>query len=190
MAIDLSVRNRIGQSRERLRRVVPGLPDQALPVDRCSIESGRGPGFETPHAKAKSSKRGGETNGRLLANPPCWNFRFPDVDKTAEKCPGGDDDRFAAELPSIGQPDTRDFGDDAFRQDVLGLPFDHGQPGDLSDFVLHCFAIQFSIGLRTGAANGRSLSPVENPELDPGLIGDPPHQSVQCVNLTDEMALA
>ncbi len=56
--------------------------------------------------------------------------------------------------------------------------------------VLHRPLIELAIGLRPGPPDRRPLAPVEQPELDPGLVGHAAHQSVERIDLPDEMTLA
>ena len=55
---------------------------------------------------------------------------------------------------------------------------------------LHGSGVELSIGLRARPAHGRSLAPVEKPELDSGAIGDPAHDPVERIDLAHEMAFA
>ena len=55
---------------------------------------------------------------------------------------------------------------------------------------LHGLAVELAVGLRARALNGRPLGPVQHPELNAGRVGDAAHQSVERVDLPDQVALA
>ncbi|MBB5576906.1 hypothetical protein GGD50_005553 [Rhizobium paranaense] len=55
---------------------------------------------------------------------------------------------------------------------------------------MHGETIKLAIRLCTGAANGRTLLPIQHTELDACRICDPTHQAVKRVNLANQMTLA
>ena len=55
---------------------------------------------------------------------------------------------------------------------------------------LHRRRIEFAVGLCARPAHGRTFAAVENTELDAALVGDAPHQTIQSVDFTDQMAFA
>ena len=59
-----------------------------------------------------------------------------------------------------------------------------------ADRGLHRLAIELAVGLGPGTLHRGPLAPVQDPELDAGGIGHPPHQAVERVDLADEVALA
>jgi hypothetical protein len=58
-----------------------------------------------------------------------------------------------------------------------------------ADQILHGGAVKRPIGLCAGTSDGRSLAAVENPELDAGPVGRPPHEAIQGIDLANEVAL-
>ncbi|MDP9790131.1 hypothetical protein J2861_004143 [Agrobacterium tumefaciens] len=58
------------------------------------------------------------------------------------------------------------------------------------DFTLHRLSIKPSIGLCARPANSGTLLAIEHAELDTRRIGNAAHQTVQRIDLTDEMPLA
>ena len=67
---------------------------------------------------------------------------------------------------------------------------DHLEIAMVQDRGLHGLAIELAVGLRSRSAHRRTFAAVEQAELDAGGIGDPPHQAVERVDLTYQMALA
>ena len=57
------------------------------------------------------------------------------------------------------------------------------------NFFLHCRPIKRPVGLCPGAADRGSLPAVQQAELNARLIGNPPHHTVQSINLANQMAL-
>ena len=51
-------------------------------------------------------------------------------------------------------------------------------------------AVELAVGLRPGAAHRGAFGAVQDAKLDAGRVGDAPHQPVEGVDFTDEMALA
>ena len=73
---------------------------------------------------------------------------------------------------------------------ILDRPGPDLQPRLLGQQGLHGLAIELPVGLGPGAADGRALAPVQDPELDAGPIRRPGHHPVEGVDLPDQMALA
>ena len=55
---------------------------------------------------------------------------------------------------------------------------------------MHGIAIQAPIGLRARSSHRWAFGSIEDPELNAGRIGDAAHETVERVDLTDQMALA
>src|SRR3954471_14449759 len=110
------------------------------------------------------------------------------MDQTAQEGPGGDDHGAGGELPALTQPDASDatVRDDQF----IRLAFDHAEIGGLPDRGLHGGGVKLTVRLGPWSADGRTLAPVQHPKLDPTRIRHPTHQTVQRINLADQMALA
>ena len=73
---------------------------------------------------------------------------------------------------------------------VLHRALDHLQVRRRPDRGLHGGAVELAVGLGARALHGRPLGAVEQPELDAGRIGHPPHQAVQRIDLAHQVALA
>jgi len=110
------------------------------------------------------------------------------MDETREEGAGREHDRSGMQFGPRPRSDTEH---PPFRQDqVLGPLLQHGQILFCADRVLHRALVELTISLGTRPTNSRTLSPVQQPELDSRLVGDPPHQSVERVDLPDQMPLA
>ena len=75
-------------------------------------------------------------------------------------------------------------------QELVRLAFDHGQIGSLTDRGLHRGGIKLAIRLGARPPNGRTLATIEHAKLDTPGIGNAAHQSVERIDLSDQMALA
>ena len=58
------------------------------------------------------------------------------------------------------------------------------------DRGLHRGGIKLPIRLGARSPHGRTLAPIEHAKLNAAGVGDTPHQSVQRIDLPDQMALA
>ncbi len=110
------------------------------------------------------------------------------MDQSAQKGPGRDDDGAGRELPPLAQSNARD---PAVRDDQLvRLAFDHTEIGGLPDRGLHGRGVKLAIGLSPRSPDSRTLAAVQHPELDAAGIGDPAHQTVEGIDLADQMTFA
>jgi hypothetical protein len=66
----------------------------------------------------------------------------------------------------------------------------NGEIGDSLKRGLHGPPIKLPVGLRPRAAHGWTLAPVEQPKLDPCIIGNPPHQPIERIDLAHQMTFA
>ncbi len=91
-------------------------------------------------------------------------------------------------LPALAQPDA---GDAAVRDDqLIRLTLDHAEIGSLPDRRLHGGGIKLPVRLGPRSADGRTLAAVQHPKLDPAGIGHATHQTIQGIDLANQMALA
>ena len=88
----------------------------------------------------------------------------------------------------ISRPATTPADSPAFGEQVLGLALDDLEIGGVANGSLHGLPIELSVGLSARALNRRPLGAVQQPELNARGIGHSPHQTVQGVDLADEMA--
>jgi hypothetical protein len=110
------------------------------------------------------------------------------MNKATQKRPGGQDDRSARKLTPIRQRDC--CNPMVFNNNIMSIPFGYLQVVVIENFALHSETIQLPVGLGARPANRRSLSSVEQAELDAGGIRNATHQSIKSVNLPHKMALA
>ncbi|CUX30172.1 hypothetical protein AGR6A_Cc170060 [Agrobacterium sp. NCPPB 925] len=73
---------------------------------------------------------------------------------------------------------------------IKSIAFDNSQVINGIDFPLHRFTVESAVSLRARPTNGRTLFPVEHTELNARSICDPAHQSIQRIDLTNEMTLS
>ena len=109
------------------------------------------------------------------------------MDQSAQKGPGRDDHGAGRKFAAVRQADPGD--PIACHVKVVGLAFNHAEIGGLANRRLHRRGIKFSVGLGSWSADGRTLAAIEHAELDAAGISHPAHQSVQGIDLADQMAL-
>ena len=86
---------------------------------------------------------------------------------------------------------SSDSSDPAVRDNqLIRLALDHAEIVDLPDRGLHGGGVELAVRLGPRSADGRTLAAVQHPKLDPTGIGHPAHETVQGVDLADQMALA
>ena len=110
------------------------------------------------------------------------------MDQSPKKGPGGNDHGTCRERPAVSKPNAGDvaIGDNQ----LVCLALHHAQIGDLNDRRLHRRSVKFSIRLGAWSTHGRTLAPVQHAKLNASGIGGAPHQTIQRVDLADEVALA
>ena len=110
------------------------------------------------------------------------------MDQSAQKRAGGHDHGPGCEPSAIRQNHALDpaGGDDQ----IVRLALDDGQVRRFTQRRLHRRRIELAISLGARPADGRTLAAIEKAKLDAGLIGDTAHETVQRVDLADQVALA
>ena len=187
-ALDLRRRDPVGHDRKRLRRIVAGLHFDRGPVDGRAIEPRRRAGLQSSERKAGPLEGSRKPHRRRLADPAGGPVLLAEMDQAAQEGPGGDDDGTGRELPALAQTNA---GDPAVRDDqLIRLAFDHAEIGGLPDRGLHGRGIKLAVRLGPRSADRRTLAAVQHPKLDAAGIGDPAHQTIQGIDLADQMALA
>jgi hypothetical protein len=78
----------------------------------------------------------------------------------------------------------------SFDDQRLDFILDQNQPILIPERLLHRMGIEFAIGLRARAANGRPLRPIQHPELNARAIRDPTHESIKRIDLSDKVTFA
>ncbi len=68
--------------------------------------------------------------------------------------------------------------------------FHDGDLGPGRNFRQHFGFVNRAVGLGARALHCRPLAPVQQPELDPGPVGDTAHHTVKRVNLAHKMTLS
>ena len=94
----------------------------------------------------------------------------------------------ADKLTAVAQTNS---GDPAIRDDqLIRLAFDHAEIIGLPDRGLHGGGVKLAVRLGPRSADCRTLAAVQHPKLDPAGIGHAAHETVQGIDLADQMALA
>ena len=181
-ALDLRVRDPLGQRRERLRRLVAGLHLQARPVDGAAVEPRRRAGLQPAERKPKPLERRDKPSRRRLADPAGRRLLLADMDQAAQERAGGQNHRAGARIRGhrpAGRPSRGRFR--AIRSSAS--PSITVRFGGFADRRLHGGGVELAVGLGARAAHRRTLAAVEHPELDaaagrrPGPSGRPAHRS-------------
>ena len=95
----------------------------------------------------------------------------------------------AQQLAAIGQANAGDAAISTISSSSASPSID-AQVGGLPDRGLHRRRVELAVGLGARPADRRTLAAVEHAKLDAAGIGDPAHQSVQRIDLADQMTLA
>jgi hypothetical protein len=176
------------QHREWLGRIVARLHLHRLPVDRRAIEARRRSGLETAEGEPEPLERPREPQGRGLVDTTGWCLRFANMNQAAQERASRQDHGAASERATAGEAHA---GHDAVAdQQVVDLSFDNVKIFGFADRPLHRLGVKLAIGLGARTAHGRALAAVEDTELNPAQVRGPPHQTVECIDLADQMALA
>src|SRR4051812_49666825 len=110
------------------------------------------------------------------------------MDQTTQERPGSDHHRSGRKLSAVTQTNS---SDSAIRDDeLIRLAFDHAEIISLPDRGLYGSGVKLAVRLSARSANCWTLATVQHPKLDPTGIGRPAHETVQGIDLTDQMTLA
>ena len=160
------------------------------PVDRPPVQPGRGAGLEPAHLQGptREASRERPIDG---ASPtrPAGIFRSPmwirPGEEGARSSARPRRPRAPCPRPSVRRRPARPSGSGPRRR--LPMTVRLAMPA-----IASCIArlIELAVGLGPRPSDRRSLAPVEQPELDSGLVGHPAHQAVERVDLPDQVALA
>ena len=162
-AFDLGHRNALCHARERHRRVVGRLLFEPVPVDCPAIETRRSAGFQPSDRQVEGPKSLGEHVRRRLADPAGGRDFLAKMNQAAEKGSGGQHHR-AGTMAGAGLVDDA-AADTVLDQKIANRGFDDPDTA-FRDKRLNGLAIEFAVGLRPRAVNGRATRPVEHAELD------------------------
>jgi len=110
------------------------------------------------------------------------------VDHTAQKGPGGKNHGAAPKYAPTGE--LKSANAFARKPEANGFGLDNGKPALPLNELLYNSPVKLPVSLSSGAMNRRTFSPVENPKLNTAHIGRSAHQSVERIDLSDQMALA
>lgn len=73
---------------------------------------------------------------------------------------------------------------------IKGVTFNNRQIFNRVDFALHRLAVKPPVSLSPRSSNRRAFFTIEHAKLDTGSVSDPAHQTVQCINLANQMSFA
>ena len=188
-ARDLRVLDPVGQGRERLRRFVARLHLECRPVDRSAVEARRRAGLQSAEREAERGEGTRQAQGRGLADPSRRDFSLADMDQAAKKCPRCQHARTApkATRPSRARRRTA-FPSRMIRSSAS--PSTTTKFGVRANRFLHCACVELAVGLGARTSHRRTLAAIQYAKLDSAPVGDPAHQSIEGVDLADEVTLA
>ena len=110
------------------------------------------------------------------------------MDETIQECSRCKHDGASRQAAAVGKQHACDAS--AIDVQVVNLCLDDLKLFVGDKLVLHGFAIEAPIGLRARAAYGRPFCSIQKPKLNAGSICDAPHESVERINLADQMSFA
>ena len=168
---------RVGQERERHRRIVAGLHLERGPSRSSAVEPRRGAGLEPAHAQARG-RRAGRTGRSQGASPtrPAGILRLADMDQAAQERAGGQHHRAGARCAARRRSRRRRPGRPSTIRSSTAASIDVRGSGWRQIAACIACAVELAVGLGARAAHGRALAAVEHAELDAGRVGDPAHQ--------------
>src|SRR5579864_4567374 len=100
-ALDLWRRDPVGQGRERLRWIIAGLHLDGGPVDRGAVEPRRRTGLEPAELEPGTLQRTREPQSRRFADSSGGPILLAEMDQSAQKRAGRDDDSAGREPAPI-----------------------------------------------------------------------------------------
>ena len=177
------------EEREHRDRIaVAGLNLETGEVDRAPIDSRRGSGLEAALRQGEVLQTRTQRRGGRIAGATCRVVLQTDVDQPIEEGARRDDD-----CPRVkSQTDLRDGTDHPIALDdqvVHGL-LEEPEVRLVLEAGSDCLAVQHTIRLRPRGPDGRAFAGVEDPKLDPGLIGGRCHRAAERVDFLDQVPLA
>ena len=178
------LRRQIG---ERLWRRIAPLPFQPVPADGAAVEPRRRASFQPRDSKAGRAQPPAQRVRRRVAHPAGRRPLVADVDDAAKERPGGDDDSRRPNF-ALGGDDAANR--DVFHQQIVDAAFDDRQIFGLGQRRLDRRAVEPAVGLGARTTHRRPLGAIEHPELNAGGVGDAPHQTVEGVDLPNQLPLA
>ena len=188
---DLRPVDRVGQERERHRRLVARAPsanarevDAARDRAAAACRSSAGPTRSRSDLSDSASSRDGGSPAR-----PAGRCSRPDVNQAVQERPGRDDERAARDSvspSSSASPVTRPCS----TRIAAGLAED---PLDVrlarrARARTHC-AVALLVRLRARRPDRRTAAAIEQLELDAGRVDRAPHQPAERVDLANQMSL-
>src|SRR5690606_1977909 len=173
---NLRISQAIGQKRKENGLLVRFLPAETVPHDCAAVEAWRCSGLEPPQGKTGRYHGCGQTLCGRLVHAARWYFPLTNMNQSAQKCAGGEDDSAAIDAPFAGKDDVCDSP----VADTQGVRFglDDGETSLFRDGGLHGLAVKLPVRLSARASYGRPLAPVQKAELDAGSIRYTAHQPV------------
>ena len=187
VTVDLGRGDGLGLEGERHRLEVARLPVHAIEIDRVAPDARRRAGLEPAHRKAQAAQRLGQTDRRLLVDPPAGAAGEADVQQPPQEGAGGHDRAARFQHLARGQGDAREL---VPLDDQIGrLSFDEGEARCRPERAAHPLGIAVLVGLGARGLHGRSAAGVEQAELDAGLVDGASHLAAEGVDLAHQMAL-
>ena len=174
-----------GKHRQRIVRMLFGHHRE---INGLAVETRRCSGLQPPGRQLQLAQARGKRHRRHVAHAPAGRLRKPHVNFPVEKGSRREHHGTRRETDTVLCHRTDDpvtFDDQIVaslgKQREVWLIFQAGPDG---------LAIQHAICLRPRGAYCRSLTGVQDAELDTGLIGGRGHRPVERIDLLDQMPLA
>ncbi len=186
VALNLAGGDPAGEKREGLGRIVAGLRLETRPIDGAAVEPRRRSGLETAQAESKPLQGLGKAKRRRLAYPARRDLLLADMNEAAEEGAGGQDDPPGRDCPAVAGHHT-DRAAGAIEDEILRPAFGDVEIGLRRQEVLHRLAIELAVRLGPRSPYRRTLAAVQNPELDARAVGHPPHDTIEGVDLADQV---
>lgn len=135
--------------------LIGSLSIHRIPVNRASVQSGRGARFQATHNETQPRERVRQANRRHFSHASSRNLFGTDMNETAQEGAARQHNRATRNPATV----LHDNGCDAIicHLNIESIAFNDGQVFNRIDLTLHGFAVEPPVGLRARTADGRSF---------------------------------
>ncbi len=183
------VPSRVAEETEDGDRVgIAVLLRQPIEVDGAAVEPRRRAGLQPALRQLQVLQPRREGDSRRIAGAARAVVLQPDMNPPVEEGPGRQDHSLRTEANAHLRDDTRRAA--AFQQDVVHRLLEQPQVVLVLQPAPDRPPVQHPVGLGARGAHRRALAAVQDPKLDPRLVGGLGHRPAERIDLLDQMPFA